>query len=239
MRLTFLGTRGYIKPKSRLHLMNASLLISYKRRRVLIDYGETFKSFSNVSPNAIILTHGHPDHAFGLKKGAPCPVFATKETFDIISSFPIKKKIVEIQKPFKIGQITFEAFSVIHSIRAPAVGYKITAGKISIFYVPDVVWINEREKAFKNILLYIGDGACIERNMIRKAKKNKKNFGHANIRQQLTWCKKEKVKKMIITHCGSDIVKNEKKAKVLIEKLAKERGIKVEIAHDNLILYLK
>ena len=127
----------------------------------------------------------------------------------------------------------FEAFTLLHSIRAPAVGYRITAGKSKIFYAPDVAWIEDMDEAFKKIALYIGDGATITRNMIRKNKKTGEIFGHANIRQQLTWCHKMNVPKMIVTHCGSDIVSHEKQAEKKIFLLAKERAVKVEIAYDG------
>lgn len=39
MKITFLGTRGYIDAKSRCHRRHASALISYKNRHVMIDCG--------------------------------------------------------------------------------------------------------------------------------------------------------------------------------------------------------
>lgn len=68
--------------------------------------------------------------------------------------------------------------------------------------------------------------------MIRK--KNRELFGHANIKTQLAWCEKENAKKMIITHCGSQIVKNHKKAKKKIKKLAEKKEIKVVLAVDGM-----
>ena len=48
----------------------------------------------------------------------------------------------------EICGVTFEAFPVEHSIRAPAVGYRVTAiGKGCVFYVPDVVRIYDRSAA--------------------------------------------------------------------------------------------
>jgi len=242
MKLKFLGTRGYIKPKTKRHLNHTSLMITHKNQKIMIDCGETFlNKLNKISPNHIVITHAHPDHAFGLEKGSPCPVWATKTTWKLIEKFPIDKKFRKIiypRKKQKIANITFEAFKILHSIKAPAVGYRISFGKIAFFYVPDVLWIEKREEAFKNIKFYIGDGATIQRNMVRKDKKTNQIYGHANIRSQLTWCKKENVKKMIITHLGSDIVKDEKKAKKIIEKLAEKREVEFQLAYDGMEIIL-
>lgn len=235
IKIVFLGTRGEIKPKTKRHGKHTSTLICYKGKRLLIDCGYSWLGKLNkIKPDYILLTHAHPDHAWGLKNGSPCPVYATKETWKIINEYPIepsKKHIIKPRKAKCIIGIRFEAFPVLHSLICPAVGYRITCGSLKFFYVPDVAYIPNIEEAFKGIKFYIGDGATIVRPMIRL--KGKEIFGHANIRQQLTWCKKNKVPMMIITHCGSDIVKNEKKALKQIEKLAKERKVQVRLAHDG------
>lgn len=243
LKITFLGTRGEIEPKTRRHLMHTATLLTYKGKRLMLDCGDSWlKKLHQIKPHHIILTHAHPDHAYGLKAGAPCPVWAAKETWDLIDKYPIPKsqrRLVFPRKKKRIEGITIEAFPVIHSIRCPAVGYRITCGRVKFFYVPDVAYIPDIADAFEDIQFYIGDGATIWRIMIRKNKKTGQIFGHANIRQQLTWCHKQQVPKMIITHCGSDIVSNEAKAVKQIEKFAKERNVAVEIAYDGMELILK
>ncbi len=242
MKLKFLGTKGYIEAKTRRHNNHSSLMIIQNKKKIMIDCGQTFKNkLKKIKPDHIVITHAHPDHVFGLENGCNCFVWATLITWQLIDKFPIKKKYKKIiypRKAQKIANVTFEAFEVVHSIKAPAVGYRISYKKKAFFYVPDVLWIEQRKTAFKNILFYIGDGATIQKVMVRKDKNTKKLFGHANIRQQLTWCKKEKVKKMIITHLGSEIVKNEKKAKKTIKKLAKQRQVDFELAYDGMTIEL-
>jgi phosphoribosyl 1,2-cyclic phosphodiesterase len=89
----------------------------------MIDCGaDWLRALKAVAPTAIVLTHGHGDHAFGLAKGAPCPVYATAETWSLIDRFPIeKRRIVEARIKVAIGGVNFEAFPVQHSLRAPAV----------------------------------------------------------------------------------------------------------------------
>ena len=147
MKVTFLGTRGYIKPKSSRHRMHTSTMVAYRGRKVMIDCGESWIGrIADLKPDAIVITHPHPDHAFGLKLGSPCPVYATAEAWKKMKKFPIQKefrRVLQPRRPERIEGITFEAFPVVHSVRAPAVGYRISAGKVVLFYVPDVVRISQ------------------------------------------------------------------------------------------------
>jgi phosphoribosyl 1,2-cyclic phosphodiesterase len=236
--ITFLGTRGEIDVRTQRHRMHTATLLTYNTCKIMIDCGRNWLGkLDAIRPDHIVLTHAHPDHAFGLKKGAPCPVWATKETWKLLKNYPIpssQRRIIHPRRMQRIAGITFQAFPVWHSLLCPAVGYRIVCGKSKFFYVPDVVYIPDIEKAFKNILLYIGDGASVSRPLIRKSKKTEEIFGHANVRQQLTWCRKHKVPKMIVTHCGTEIVSREKRAIPLIEKYAEERSVEVKIAYDGL-----
>ena len=117
----------------------------------MIDCGaDWLKALRSVSPTAIVLTHAHPDHAFGLAAGAPCPVYATEETWSLIDRYPVEdRRIVEARGPFAIGGVTFEAFPVQHSIRAPAVGYRVSGGWSDFFYVPDLAALPEQHAALR------------------------------------------------------------------------------------------
>lgn len=204
----------------------------------MIDCGRSWLGkIQTIRPDHILLTHAHPDHAWGLQNGAPCPVWATLETWKIIRKYPIKqRKMLHPRKKKRICGITIEPFPVWHSILCPAVGYRITCGSIRFFYVPDVAYIPDLHDAFRQIQFYIGDGATPARPMLRKNPRTGQIFGHATVRQQLTWCRKQKVPKMIVTHCGSQIVSNEKRALLQIQKFALERQVEVELAYDGLEL---
>ena len=65
------------RARTRRHRRHSSLLVGYRRREVMIDCGlDRRDGLARLRPAAIVLTHAHPDHAAGLRHGAPCPVYA-------------------------------------------------------------------------------------------------------------------------------------------------------------------
>ena len=239
MTLTFLGTRGEIEARTRRHRMHTSLVVSYRTAEVTIDCGlDWLGERKRVAPSAIVLTHAHPDHAWGLRDGAPCPVHAPQKTWQTLTRCRVEDRhVINERSPTKICGITFEAFPLEHSILAPAVGYRVSAGRASIFYVPDLVFIHERAEALKNVQIYIGDGATVTRSFIRR--RGKTLIGHSPVRTQLTWCEKEGVAQAIITHCGSEIVTgDERKLSTKLRAMGAERGVEVRIAYDGMKLTL-
>jgi hypothetical protein len=111
-------------------------------------------------------------------------VYATEETSSLIARFPTKdRRVVAPKAPFTIGGVTFEAFRVQHSLRAPAVGYRVNAARAALFYVPDLAAIEDQHEALRGIDLYIGDGATIVRSMFRM--RDHALTGHAPISAQL------------------------------------------------------
>lgn len=235
MKLEFLGTRGNIEPRNRRHRMHSSLLVSCYGKNVMLDCGEDWLGkLDRVNPGAIFVTHAHPDHAWGLKEGAPCPVYAAAEAWDEMEDYDINDpRMLEHRQPEEILGMTAEALPVWHSTRAPAVGYRVTAGQVSIFYIPDVVYIENREEALRAVKVYVGDGATITRSMVRSSDDHL--IGHTPIRTQLTWCEKEGVPRAIFTHCGSEIVKGDERVLgAKVRELARERNVEAEIAHDGM-----
>jgi phosphoribosyl 1,2-cyclic phosphodiesterase len=245
MKLTFLGTRGEIDERTRRHGRHSSVLVSALAGRgksttaVMIDCGEDWLDLiPEIKPAAIVLTHAHPDHAWGLKKGAPCPVWATETTWNLLEGYPIEQRcVLQVEKPFEVFGVTFEAFGVEHSVRCPAVGFRLTAGRANAFYVPDVVAIDERSRALRGISAYIGDAATLTKSFVRKT--GDALVGHATVRTQLGWCRAEGVSKAVFTHCGTAVVAAaEGEAEEEVRRLGLERGIDAVIAFDGMEMVL-
>jgi len=241
MKLTFLGTRGEIDARTRRHGRHSSVLVAALAGRgkssqsVMIDCGlDWLDLLDEVKPAAIILTHAHPDHAWGLKNGAPCPVWATAETLKLIEKYPIEERHeVRPRKPFEVFGLAFEAFSVEHSVKCPAVGYRISAGKSSTFYAPDVVAIEDRTSALKGVEAYIGDAATLARSFVRRT--GDALVGHATVKTQLGWCRAEGVHKAVFTHCGTEVVEAaEGEAEEEVRRIGLEKGVDAVLAFDGM-----
>jgi phosphoribosyl 1,2-cyclic phosphodiesterase len=240
MKLTFLGTRGEIEAKRRRHWRHSCLLVSHARRRVLVDCGADWLGrVSRLRPHAIVLTHAHPDHAFGLARGAPCVVWATSECWQSIDRFPIaQRRTIEPGRAVRVEGLRFEAFAVEHSLRAPAVGYRIGAGRQSVFYVPDLVYIVERRRALRGVGLYIGDGATLTRPLVRR--RGRRLIGHASVSTQLSWCGREGVQRALITHCGTQIVTGRpSEMNARVRALGRAQGVQAALAYDGMTRVLR
>lgn len=234
LEIIFLGTRGEIEARSRRHRRHSALLVEHKNARIMIDCGADWLGrLDAIAPTAIVLTHAHLDHVGGLAQGAQCPVYATRTTQHLLKRLPIRDRhIMPLMRTVTIDGISFKAYRVQHSLRAPAVAYRISAKTGSFFYLPDVAKLPNPTAALHGVDIYIGDGATLLRSMVRM--KKGALIGHAPIVTQLEWCAKAHVRRAIFTHCGSAIVRgNARRLAATVRDLGRDRGIDACLACDG------
>lgn len=237
--MRFLGTRGSTPSRSRRHRQHSALWVQGAGGGVMIDCSADWRGkLGRLGPSAVVLTHAHPDHAFGLAKGVPCPVYATVETWTALPPYPIEnRRTLAPRQRSVIEHLMFEAFALEHSLLAPAVGWRVEGDGAVFFYAPDIISILEPIAALEGIDLYVGDGATLTRPMVRRH--GKVLFGHTIVRAQLGWCGRQGVERALFTHCGAEIVQADGRtmaARVRAQGIA--RGVDARIAMDGLELEL-
>ncbi len=206
MQAIFLGTRGYIEESSRLHRMHSALMLISGGRRLLLDAGETWRGkLRSLAPDWIAITHAHPDHSFALAEGTQVPVYVSQESHDLLARYPVGRfRIFDAGELLRLGPFRVRPYDVIHSIRAPAVGFRVSANGTTLVYNPDVISIVDEDRVLRNVDVYVGDGASLTRPLVRR--RDGSLFGHTTVRAQLNWCKRHGIRRAFIVHCGKQLV---------------------------------
>lgn len=209
-RLTFLGTRGEIEEETPVHRFHSSMLVESGGTRLLIDYGLLPRySLDEIAPDAILITHAHPDHYSWLKQDVPSdiPVYLTQETFDYGKFKPQNSHVIAPMEKFKVGVLECMSYRVIHSIRCPAVGWKLNFEGKTLVYNSDLVDIVEKDAVLTGVGYYVGDGSAVRANLVRR--RGDVLFGHTRIITQVHWCEKFGIKHIIFTHLGRETLREE------------------------------
>lgn len=220
------------------HRRHSALLVARSDVRIMIDCGADWVG-------AARLYRAHRDRAYACPcrpcrrpcSGRALPSLCYQRDAAVTappsySRFIRDRREMPLNKSVTIGGLRFKAYRVQHSIRAPAVGYRVSAKAGCFFYLPDVAGLPNASAALRGIDLFIGDGATIRRSMVRM--KAGTLIGHAPMTAQLDWCAKAHVRRAIFTHCGSPIVCGDPTALgATIQDLGRERGIDTCVASDG------
>lgn len=227
MQIKILGTRGEVDHSLPYHSHHSGVLIDHT---LLIDLGEP--EYLNLRPEAILITHLHPDHAYFVrdKKEKPpkgIPIFAPErsENFDI--------KILDKKKT--IAGYTIHPIPTHHSLKVRSQAYRIAKNSRKILYTGDMIWINKKyHPLFEGLDLVITDGSYFRKGgMVRKDKKTGKIYGHAGI-PDLVHLFKDYSGHIVLMHFGSWFYRDTGQARKQIKDLAKKNGLAITAGYDNM-----
>jgi len=240
VRLRFHGTKGYVEEESSAHRGHSAWTLEAAGFRLLCDFGQNRKGMlSKIEPDAIFVSHAHPDHSWGLEEGTGLPVYASEVTHEITSKFPVERRVVLAPgRPEAAGPFRLTAFSVVHSVRCPCVAARIETPEGVVVYSGDVVSFEDPEAALSGARLYVGDGSTLKGSLVRRHPSGVL-IGHTTVRAQLGWLAKHRVPRAVFSHFGKGPIEmGEKALKEALEALAAEKapGCEVSAARDGLEL---
>lgn len=214
--------------------MHSALMLIARGKRLLLDAGETWSGkLASLAPDWIAITHAHPDHSFGLTEQTDVPVYVSQESRELLARYPIRRfRVFDDGETLRLGPFRVRPYDVVHSIRAPAVGFRVSADGTTLAYNPDVVSIAEERRALRGVDVYVGDGATLTRPMVRR--RGDVLFGHTTVRAQLNWCRRNGIKRAYIVHCGKQLVEmNAAELQRRVDELAGPE-VRAIVARDGL-----
>lgn len=230
MQIKILGTRGEIKPRAPRHANHSGILIDSK---LMFDVGE--EKFLREKPEAIFITHLHPDHAFFVRENEPRITEAKIFAPEICRGYPQVKIISE---SIKIDEYKIIPLPTIHSKNVKSQSYLIkTAGK-KILYTGDMIWIKkEYWKFLKNLDLVITEGSFMREGGMVQRDEFGLLWGHQGIPDLIKFFSRF-TRHIIITHFGSWFYKDMPAAEKEIEALGEKHDVGAEVGYDGQIINL-
>lgn len=208
MRLRFFGTRGYVDANSRSHTGHSAFTVEAAGFRLLCDFGENRRGrLAKIAPDAVFVSHAHPDHAWGLAEGTDVPVLASEISHALLSGFPIATRLrASPGVPRALGPFRVTTFDVVHSIRCPCVAARIETPEGTLVYSGDIVSFESaaaRDRALAGADVYVGDGSTLTASLVRRHGSGAL-VGHTTIRAQLGWLGRAKVPIAVFSHFGEE-----------------------------------
>ena len=232
VRLTFFGSRGYVEESSPTHEGHSAFAVDAGGFRLLCDFGRNRRGLlGKIRPDAIVVSHAHPDHAWGLEEGTDVPVYASKATHEILAGLPIRKRVVMPSgRRRRIGPFSATLFPVVHSVRCPCTAVRLEAGGKTLLYSGDVVSFPEPDRAFRRTDLYVGDGSTLTGSLVRRHESGIL-IGHTTVRAQLGWLGRHGVPRAIFAHFGKGPIEmGDAALRARIAALAGEKAPECEVS---------
>ncbi|HEY6066586.1 MAG TPA: MBL fold metallo-hydrolase, partial [Thermoanaerobaculia bacterium] len=242
VKLHFHGTKGYVEESSPTHAGHSAFTVESDGFRLLCDFGENRQGLlSKIRPDAIFVSHAHPDHSWGLKEGTAASVYASEITHALTAEFPIENRVVlEPGMRVRVGPARLTAYPVVHSVRCPCVAARIEIGGRVLVYSGDIVAFERPEEPLDGAELYVGDGSTLRGSLVRRHPGGPL-LGHTTVRAQLGWLAKTGVPRAVFSHFGKGPIEmGDEALQEALDELASERApdCRVTAAQDGAVLEL-
>jgi ribonuclease BN (tRNA processing enzyme) len=190
-----------------------------------------------IRPDAIFVSHAHPDHGWGLWEGTSLPVHASAATHRLLAELPLLDRVtLAPSEPVRIGPFRLTACPVIHSIRCPCIGARIEIDGFTLVYSGDVVAFEDPDSALHDADLYIGDGSTLTGKLVRRHQSGAL-LGHTTVRAQLGWLARRGIVRAVFSHFGKEAIEmGDDALRAALEELAAANppGCAVTAAFDGL-----
>ena len=226
MKIRILGTRGEIKTFARGYQRHSGVLIDGK---ILLDLGE--EEFLRYKPQAIFITHLHPDHAYFVLKGKQLPKakIYTPENFDSVT------KVIPPLKKIKVGAYSITPIPTVHSKKVKSVAYLVETKTKRLLYTGDMLWIEKKYwKLFGRLDLVITEGSYLKKGGLVLKDKTGQPYGHTGIPNLVEFFAPF-THKILFVHFGSWFFKDVATSKNQIKSLGRS-ALELIPGYDGLTL---
>ncbi|MGH9392105.1 MAG: MBL fold metallo-hydrolase [Vicinamibacteria bacterium] len=242
MRLRFYGTKGYVEESSRAHSGHSAFTIEADGFRLLCDFGQNRKGMlGKIRPDAIFVSHAHPDHSWGLEEGTDVAVLASAITHELLGKLPIGNRVVlEPRRRVRVGPFGLTAHPVVHSVRCPCIAARLEVSGRVLVYSGDIISFDRPEEALSGADVYVGDGSTLTGSLVRRHSSGAL-IGHTTVRAQLGWLTKAGVPRAVFSHFGKGPIEmGEKALRAALAELSRDRAPRCEVtgARDAMALEL-
>ncbi len=227
VKIRVLGTRGEIKESAPRHSRHSGVLVD---GRLMFDLGE--REFLDEKPDAVFITHLHPDHAFFVIEHAilTVPVYAPEERGDLPGVKPFPGSMA-------IGGYKIQAVPVHHSLKVQSLAYVLEKGRQRMLYTGDTVWINkEYHPLFEGLDLVVTEASFLRKGgMVRRDKATGTIFGHNGLPDLVALFSKF-TRNILLVHFGSWFYQDIRKSRQAIAAVGREHGVKIRVGYEGLVL---
>lgn len=226
VRIRILGTRGEIEETAPYHSRHSGVLLD---GRLLLDLGEP--EFLDARPEAVLITHLHPDHAYFVRAGtapppAGVPIFAPESRPGFA--------LTVLDGPAVIAGYEVRPIPTHHSLKVASQAYLVSDGAAKILYTGDMIWINkDYHPLFEGLDLVITEASFIRPGgLVKKDPATGKIYGHRGV-PDLVHLFKPYCRRIVLVHFGAWFYKDVRAARREVRRLGRENGVVLEAARDG------